>query len=124
MAFIVDPATELRRAFNTRMANTIVGLTTGAKVLTPGLKVRIASALKKIAGVLEKQAREEIGVTDRRPTKRDAGVLFALVPKSQEWVIDEKACAQLFPRAKYPKAWRQSNKGGNVSTDIGPLGDE
>ena len=122
MAFTIDPATELNRAFSARASGAIVGLTT--KALSPGLKVRLAAAFKKIAGMLEKQARDEIGLTDENNTATDAGVLFHLVAKSEDWVIKPDVAAQLLPRKKYPQAWRTSKSGGNVTTEVGPLAEE
>ena len=121
MAFTIDPATELKRVFSARLASTIVGLTTGAKALSPGMKVRIAAALKKVASLLEKQAKQEIGLTERKRTAVDAGVRFALVPKSAEWVIDAAAAAQLLPIKTHPQAWRKSNSGGHVKTEVDAL---
>ena len=122
MAFTIDPAAELLHALSKRLTATIVGLPSN-KLLSPGRKVRVAKALAAIARALEKTAGTEIGLTKEGERKVDAGTQFTLVPKTTEWVIDEKACAQLFPRDKHPKAWRQSNKGGNVKTDVGPLVD-
>ena len=124
MAFTIDPGTELRHAFSARATNTIVGLTTGVKALSPGLKVRVASALKKIAGILEKQARAEMGLSKRKDTATDAGVLFALVATSSEYVIRPEVAARLLPRKKYPQAWRISQTGGNITITIGPLAEE
>ena len=67
MAFTIDPVAELQRALSAMASATIVGLPT--KALSPGLKVRLAQAFKKIAGMLEKQARDEIGLTDERTTR-------------------------------------------------------
>lgn len=119
MAYTIDPAKELLHAFSRRAASTMVGLAAGA--LSPGRKVRVGAALGQIKNALDKSGKTEAGLTEKKPTVVDAGVRFTLAPRSEEWVIDEKACAQLFPRSKYPKAWRLSKKGGNVTTDIGPL---
>ena len=122
MAFTIDPAVELLHALSKRLTATIVGLPT-SKLLSPGRKVRVGKSLDKIHRALVKQGSDEIGLTEEEPSKVDAGVRFTLVEKYEEWVIDEAACASLFPRSKYPKAWRQSKKGGNVTLDIGPIGD-
>ena len=123
MAFTIDPVAELQRALSARASATIVGLPT--KALSPGLKVRLAQAFKKIAGMLEKQARDEIGLTDERTTRPPTPAFSShLVAKSEDWGIKADVAAQLLPRKKYPQAWRTSKSGGNVTTEVGPLADE
>ena len=120
MAFTIDPAVEQLHALSKRLTAKIIGL--AASKLSPGKKVRVAKAFGQVQSNLEKTASTEIGLTREGQRKIDDGVQFTLIPKTQEWVIDEKSCAQMFPRDKYPKAWRQSNKGGNVKLEVGPVG--
>ena len=121
MAYTIDPAQELRHAFSKRLAAKIIGLTGKAQGLSPGYKVRLAAALKKIAGVLEKQAKADASLSARKPSVVIDGVRFTLVPKSSEWVIDVAHCELLFPKHTHPEAWRMSSRGGNVKTEVSPL---
>lgn len=121
MAYSVDPGQELRRVFSARLTNTVLGLITGKQPLSCGAKVRVASALKKIAAALEKQARIEADCTGRRRSHVDAGVHFYLVPPSEDWVIRPDVAAQLISREDHPEAYRLSRTGGNVKTEIGPF---
>lgn len=124
MAYTIDYAQELRRVFSARLTNSLVGLITGKQPLSCGMKARVAAALKKVAGALEKQARIEANCTARRPSHVDAGVRFTLQPESHEWVIDAAVAAKLLPIKDYPHAWRKSHSGGNVKIEIGPAPEE
>ena len=118
MPYTIDPKQELRHAFSARLASAIVGLTTGAKALSPGVKIRVAAALKKVAGALEKQAKSDVGLSDKKPSLTDAGVIFNLIPRAETWAIKEDVAAQLLPRKDHPEAWRISKTGGNVSATV------
>ena len=122
MDFAIDPAVELLHALSKRLTARLLGLATSK--LSPGKKVRVAKALGKIQSAIEKAAVQESGVSEDQPTVVMDGVRFHLVGKHTEWVIDEKACATLFPRSSHPKAWRQSHKGGNVQLEVGPIPEE
>ena len=125
MAFTIDPEYELifgHLAPSVRRA--IERLTVQGDKLSPGEKVRVAAALKKIAGSLEVQAKSEIGLQQAGDTATDVGVLFHLVAKSEQPVIKPAMAATLLPIKKYPKAWGISKTGGSITTTIGPLVDE
>ena len=124
MAYTIDVAQELRRAFSARLTNSLVGLITGKPPLSCGMKVRVAAALKKIAGALEKQARIEANVTARRRSIVIDGVRFTLQPESHAWVIDAAVAAKLLPIKDYPHAWRKSKSGGNVKIEVGSAPEE
>ena len=118
MAFTIDPALELLHGLSKRLTAKLVGL--AASNLSPGKKVRVAKSLGQVQNNLEKTASAEIGLTREGQSKTQDGVRFTLVRKDETWVIDEKACASLFPRSQYPKAWRKKRAGGNVKLEVGP----
>ena len=123
MAFKIDPAVELRRVLAARPVATIVGLTTGATVASPGMKVRLASALKAIASALERQAKQEVKpqLSKRKRHFDDGGVDFYLVPEEEKPALKTDVAEQLLPIGKYPQAWGTSKSGGNVKVTVGPL---
>ena len=126
MAFKIDPLAELARAFSKRAAATIVGLTTVAKALSPGMKIRLAAAFKAVASALERQAKSEAGahLSKRKRHYVDAGVDFYLVPEAETPVIKSDVAAQKLPRDKHHEAWGTSKTGGNVKITVGPLYEE
>ena len=126
MACKLDPAAEMRRMFTKAAVTRIVGLTTGVVTLGPGMKARIAAALKAIAATLERQAKDEMKplLSKRKRKIVDAGVEFYLVPEESGPALKSDVAAELLPKAQYPQAWGTSNSGGNVKITVGPLADE
>ena len=126
MAWKLDPAAEMRRMFTKAAVTRIVGLTTGAVALGPGMKVRLAAALKAVASILEKQAKAEMKpqLSKRKRKVTDDGVEFYLVPEEETPALDTKVAAQLLPQEKHPQAWTTSKSGGNVNITVGPLDEE
>ena len=109
MAYTLKPTEELARYLPPRATSIITGWPAGIpKLPSPGAKARLAAALKNIASRLETQARREIGCTEADPIKEDRGVTFRLMPRDEQWVIDDEVAAVRLPREKNPEAWKIS----------------
>ena len=126
MAWKLDPAAEMRRLFTKAAVTRIVGLTTGVVTLGPGMKVRIAAALKAIASTLERQAKAEMEpqLSKRKRKIVVDGVEFYLVPEESAPALKSDVAAELLPKARYPQAWGTSKSGGNVKITVGPFTEE
>ncbi len=120
----VDPIQELQRQFSARAAAAIARLP--SQTLGPGMRVRLAAALKAVASTLERRAKVEAQghLSKRKRRWTDAGVEFYPVPEESKPALRTEVAAELLPQKKYPQAWGTSNTGGNVSITLGALDDE